>query len=174
LNYDLAKALEEQRLQDDDSEIVIILPKSLVIHVEEHSSIPDSYRVKIVYADGDNKVYKAPVLKYWKYSSTDLIENHLYPLLPLQLFLLRPKLDQFLKQPGNSGSVEMRRVMLQIENVAEKLADEAVVLRENGKLNGGDFESIMIAIDYLFNYLNERYDVNERLSEERLAYKEII
>ena len=38
-------------------------------------------------------LYEVDVMKYWEYNDEDLIERKMYPLIPLQLFNLRKKLN---------------------------------------------------------------------------------
>ena len=83
LRYDLDKAVENQRLTGNNKKIILYMPQSLVIHVEEHENIPDEYEALIVFADGDTKAFKVPVLKFWKLSDEYLIKHNLFPLLPL-------------------------------------------------------------------------------------------
>ena len=64
------------------------MPKSLAIHVEENDRIPkDFYMVKIIFTDENNQAqsidYKVPVVRYWEYDEKRLIDEKLYPLLPL-------------------------------------------------------------------------------------------
>ena len=97
LRYDINKAAENQLLSGNKDEFILYMPQSLVIHIEAHQSIPDEYKAVIVFADGDTKKFTVPVLKYWELSDEDLIRRNLFPLLPLQVFLLRAELDKLKK-----------------------------------------------------------------------------
>ena len=102
LDYDIRKAAEIQRLSGEtaaDGEAVYVLPKSIVIHIEKSESIPNEYKTKIVDVkpDGTEEVINrvVPVVRYWELSFEELVEKKLYPLLPMQVFLLRGKLKKF-------------------------------------------------------------------------------
>ena len=171
LRYDLDKAIENQRLTSDKDEIVLYMPQSLVIHVEAHENIPDEYKAIIVFADGDTKAFKVPVLKYWKLSENYLIEQNLFPLLPLQIFLLRAELDRLTK---NNDDQAKQAAILQARDIAERIAKESAKLNKSKKLINDDFKKILNVISNLFEHLNNRYKVNKNLNSEVKTMTELI
>ena len=112
LEYDIKKAAEIQRLGDKSGEKIYVLPKSIVIHVEGSKNIPDRYESQIVDIkdDGTKEIIHrvVPVIKYWELTEQDLIEQELYPLLPLQIFLLRDKLKTFSKEKDSEDKKKVR------------------------------------------------------------------
>ena len=71
----------------------LYFPKQKVIFFEENKNIEDSLKLMIVFGDEKEFLYEVDVMKYWEYNYKDLIEKKMYPLIPLQLFNLRKKLN---------------------------------------------------------------------------------
>jgi hypothetical protein len=170
--YDFKKAVENNRLTnnntDNDGEIVLYMPKSLVIHVEQNEKIPDDfYRIKIVFYDENNQEqivdYKIPVVRYWEYDSQRLIDEKLYPLLPLQLFLLRAELE---KMSRRKNPQDKQEIIEKIKVITDRIVREAHRLGDEGKITDEDIDKITTAIGELFKHLNYKYKVDEKLNEE--------
>lgn len=79
----LAKELTTLQEFSDREETIISIPKQLVIYIEEHKNIGDELKLRIVFPDGDEKQHIVPVMKYWQYKTSELLEKRLYPLLPV-------------------------------------------------------------------------------------------
>jgi len=162
LRYDINKAAENQLLSGNKDELILYMPQSLVIHIEAHQSIPNEYKAVIVFADGDTKKFTVPVLKYWELSDEDLIKRNLFPLLPLQIFLLRAELDKLTKD----NNVQAKHAaILRARDIAERIAKEAAGLNKTGRLIGADYRKVLKAIANLFIHLNDRYKGDENLNE---------
>ncbi len=58
--------------------------------------------MKMIFPDGQEVKYTIPVLKYWELDDKKLLEKKMYPLLPLQIFKLRSKLEQIKRSFGNT------------------------------------------------------------------------
>ena len=162
LRYDISKAAENQLLSGNKDEFILYMPQSLVIHIEAHENIPDEYKAVIVFADGETKRFTVPVLKYWELSDADLIERNLFPLLPLQIFLLRAELDKLTK---NNDVEAKHAAILKARDITEKIAKEAVNLNRAGRLMDADYRKVLGAIANLFIHLNNRYKGDENLNE---------
>ena len=162
LRYDISKAAENQLLSGNKDEFILYMPQSLVIHIEAHESIPNEYKAVIVFADGDTKRFTVPVLKYWELSEADLIERNLFPLLPLQIFLLRAELDKLTK---NNDEQSKHAAILRAFDIAKSIAEEAAGLNKAGRLLDEDYKRVLSAIEYLFRYLNKRYVGDTKLNE---------
>ncbi|GHV11598.1 hypothetical protein FACS1894219_03000 [Clostridia bacterium] len=162
LQYDFTKATKDQWLSDE-GKIILYMPQSLVIHIEESDTIPESYDTVIVFADGERKEYKIPILKYWLLRDQDLIDKKLYPLLPLQVYMLRSKLDKL----ARNGTKEARlAAILEAKDVVKRVAEEAVSLRDSGELPDEDFRKVIDMAGNLFDHLNNRYDKEHNLTTE--------
>ena len=166
LQYDMGKAVDIQRREQGGAggKIRLVMPKSVVIHVEESKDVPDEYEVEIVFADGDAKMYRVPVMKYWTYSAAELVESGMYPLLPLRVFLLRSELDKATK--ADKSSVAKKQAIMRAKDAAAEVAKEAERLFREGSLRADDYNTIMNVVRYLFVYLNNRYKANRLLNKE--------
>jgi len=167
INYDIEKAVENQRLESKSGIAEYILPKTIVIHVERGKSIPDNYEFNLIDIkdDGSKEIIHRviPVIKYWEMTEQDLIERQLYPLLPLQIFLLRGELKKYANEKDTKNK---RRLIEQIKELTEKIIVEAKNLAETGKINAGDDDRIVTALGRLIKYLNEQYNFDEKLNRE--------
>ena len=168
LEYDIKKAAEIQRLGNKSEEKIYVLPKSIVIHVEgTDESVPDCYESQIVDIkdDGSKEIIHrvVPVIKYWKLTDADLIKQQLYPLLPLQIFFLRGKLKKFAKEKGTE---DKRKVIQDIKDLTEKIIAKVKNLTQEKKINEGDDDRIITALNRLIKYLNKQYNFDENLNQE--------
>ena len=147
---------------------MLYMPKSLVIHVEHHKKIPkDRYRIKIIFIDENNQEsvmnYTVPVLRFWEYDEKQLIKEKLYPLLPLQLFMLRSELEKMSRRKNPQGK---RETIGKIKTVAERIVREAHRLGDIGEINDEDIEKITTAIGELFKHLNDKYKADSKMNTE--------
>jgi len=167
LEYDIKKADEHQRLENKSFVKRYVLPKSIVIHIEKGRNIPDCYESEIVdiKPDGSEEIIhrSVSVIKYWELSESDLIKRKLYPLLPMQVFLLRGELKKYAKSKNLKAKQE---VISKVKKLTEKIITEAHKLAQEGKIDDGDDDKIITALDKLIKYLNKQYDFDEKLNQE--------
>ena len=171
LRYDFSKAVEEQNLSGDRGEIILYMPRSLVIHIEPHKNIPDEYSAVIVFADGETKRYSVPVLKYWELTDEQIIGKGLVPLLPLKIFLMREELERLAK--GGTAK-ERRAAMHRAQGITEQTAKKAKELYDDGRLTDADYGKVRSAMAYLFMHLNKRYEGDKSLNEGVKSMLEVI
>ena len=163
--YDIMKAISNWRLDGKTtSEPEIFMPKSIVIHIEGGSRVPqEHHRVKLIMADGNIVNYTVPVMRYWEYDKSRLIQENLYTLLPLQVFMLRDELDRMTAR----GDEEARQAaILKARDIATNIINEIINIYKGGKISFYDVDKIMLAVKELFTHLNKRYSVNEKLNTE--------
>ena len=86
LEYGISKAKEIAKCVGDQEETVFYIPKQLVIFIEQNPSIKDELRLRLIFPDGQEVKYRVPIMKYWEYGKEEILEQKLYPLLPLQVF----------------------------------------------------------------------------------------
>jgi len=166
--YGFKKAKELAKYSGDDpEEIVIFIPKQLVIFVEENRNIKDELKMKLVFPDGQEVKYIVPTMKYWEYSDIDIMQNKMYPLLPLQVFKLRYKMEQIKKKHGVESS-ELRETIMEAKKLSEIISREGSQLFNNDEIDGEDFHKILLAVSNIFEYLNTKYLNDEKLNEEVL------
>lgn len=90
--FGFSKAKEHAKYKNQN-ETILYIPKQLVLFIEENNKIPNEISMKLIYPNGEEVKYIVTTLKYWQYTKADLVEQKLYPLLPLQVFLLRHKME---------------------------------------------------------------------------------
>ena len=117
----------------------------------------------IVFGDEKEFLYEVDVMKYWEYNGKDLIEKKMYPLIPLQLFNLRKKLN-YAKKKNDINKI--KELSIVARNLAEKLAIESKELFDQDEILGEDFHSMLLAIQNLIEYLNRNYIDDENLEKE--------
>lgn len=168
LEYGISKAKEIAKYEGDQEETVFYIPKQLVIFIEENPNIKDELRLRLVFPDGQEIRYVVPVMKYWEYSKEDILEQKLYPLLPLQVFKLRYQMER-IKKRKNHTEQKLRDLIQEAQQIVENISNEAVRLFENEEIDGEDLHKILLANEELFRYLNSRYVKDEKLNEEVLS-----
>ena len=162
--YGVKKAKEILRNNPED-EKVIYIPKQLVMFIEENKNIKDELKMKLIFPDNQEINYIVPVLKCWEYDDKRIIEEKMYPLLPLQVFKLRYKMES-IKRNKNNNVKQLDKEILEAKEVAEIVAREGRKLYDNNEIDGEDLHKILLAIGNLFEYLNKKYGDDEKLSEE--------
>jgi len=164
--YGFKKAKELVKSSGDNTEeIVFYIPKQLVIFVEQNKNIKDELKMKLVFPDGQEIKYAVPTMKYWEYSDIDIMQDKMYPLLPLQVFKLRYKMEQIKKKHGE-GSLELKETIMEAKRISEIISKEGSQLFNSGEIDGDDLHRILLAVANLFEYLNTRYGEDEKLNEE--------
>ena len=148
---------------DGDNIKRLYFPKQKVILFEENKNIEDSLKLMIVFGDEKEFLYEVDVMKYWEYNDKDLIEKKMYPLIPLQLFNLRKKLN-YAKKKNDINKI--KELSIVARNLAEKLAIESKELFDQDEILGEDFHSMLLAIQNLIEYLNRNYIDDENLEKE--------
>ncbi|OLN32241.1 hypothetical protein [Desulfosporosinus metallidurans] len=168
LEYSISKAKEIAKYEGDQEETVFYIPKQLVIFIEQNSSIKDELRLKLIFPDGQEINYRVPVMKYWEYSKEEILEQKLYPLLPLQVFKLRYQMEK-IKNRKNHTEHELQELIQKAQQIVEEISNEAARLFKAEEIDGEDLHKILLANEELFRYLNSRYVNDEKLNEEVLS-----
>lgn len=166
--YDFFKAKENyQRNKEkyDTDEIIFYMPKSIVMYIEENNKISNQINMKIVFPDKQEVIYKVPVMKCWEYTTQEMVKEKLYPLLPLQLFKLRKNLIK-LNREKQKNKDKINTQIMEVMETARTTAEEITKLQENKKIKPEDMHTILLAIDNLFQYLNNNYGNDTKLNEE--------
>lgn len=173
LEYGISKAKEVAKYVGDQEETVFYIPKQLVIFIEQNSSIKDELRLRLIFQDGQEVEYRVPVMKYWEYGKEEILEQKLYPLLPLQVFKLRYHMER-IKQRKTHTEQELRELIEKAQQIVEEMANEAARLFKAEEIDGGDLHKILLANEELFRYLNSRYVNDEKLNEEVLSMTRLL
>ena len=112
-------------------------------------------------------------MKYWEYGKAEILEQKLYPLLPLQVFKLRYQMEK-IKLRKTPTEQELRGLIEKAQRIAEEMANEAARLFKAKEIDGGDLQKILLANEELFRYLNGRYVNDEKLNEEVLSMTRLL
>lgn len=168
LEYGISKAKEIANYEGNQEETVFYIPKQLVIFIEQNLSIKDELRLKLIFPDGQEVNYRVPVMKYWEYSQEEILEQKLYPLLPLQVFKLRYQMEK-IKTRKNHTKQELYELIQKAQQIVEDISTEAARLFHTEEIDGEDLHKILLANEELFRYLNGRYVNDEKLNEEVLS-----
>ena len=166
LEYGFGKAKELQKYENkDDEEIVLYIPKQLVIFIEQNNNIQDELKMRLVFPNGQEIKYIVPVMKYWEYDDKKLVEKRMYPLLPLQVFKLRYSLESLKRRKGDHKQKQIE-LIYQAKELTKTIGEEAVKLFDAEEIDGDDLERILLANAILFEYLNNKYVQIDNLNEE--------
>ena len=159
LQYGIQKAIEKLEANDD----VLVIPHQKVIFMEKNAAVPDKLRSLIVFPDGQEVNYEVEVLKYWEYSKEDLVEQKMYPLIPLQLFKLRKDIRNAFHR---NDQKRLDALAQKLREVATDVSRTTVELFEEDEIIGGDLHKMLLAVDNLSKYLNRTYLKNDELEAE--------
>lgn len=175
--YGFKKAKELARCEgknsSEDDETTIYIPKQLVMFIEENKNIKDELKMKLVFPDGQIINYRVPVLKCWEYDDKRFIEEKMYPLLPLQIFKLRYKMES-INRRTNGDKNKLKEEILNAKELAQVVANESKSLYDEEKIDGEDLHKILLAVSNLFEYLNTRYGDDKELNKEVLKMTETL
>ena len=175
--YGFKKAKELSKCGGDknteDDETVIYIPKQLVMFIEENKNIKDELKMKLVFPDDQIINYKVPVIKCWEYDDKRFIEEKMYPLLPLQIFKLRYKMES-INRRTNGDKNKLKEEILNAKELAQVVANESKSLYDEEKIDGEDLHKILLAVSNLFEYLNTRYGDDKELNKEVLKMTETL
>lgn len=92
-----------------------------------------------------------------------LIENKMYPLIPLQIFLLRKKIA---KAKRSNDINKIKYFSNEILNLSWKIGSESTELLNKEAIEFEDYEKMLIAIKSLVEYFKDNYIDDETLIEE--------
>ncbi len=162
--YGFSKAREIAGLDRNRAETTIYIPRQLVIYIEQHKDITDELKLRIVYPDDDEKSYTIPVMKYWEYKTSDLLEKKLYPLLPLQVFKLRRKLNLLKKRKHTP--LQLQEILYEARGIAEEVGGVSRRLYEKEIITGEDLNRILTALSNLVRYLHSKYGYVRHIVKE--------
>ena len=166
--YGFEKACESVEIYEKGEVGRLDFPRQLVIFVEENKNITDELLLTIGLPDGNDIIYKVPVMKYWKYSVEELEEKKMYALLPLQVFKSRKKMDSICK---SKKSDDEKRQLIQKEfrelaMTIQKIIDSLKGLDRKQEIIISDLEKILRVIENIAEYLYKKYGEYAKFSKE--------
>jgi hypothetical protein len=161
--YDFEAALQfAQRNKTGD--VVIDLPKSIVIYWETTRTTPDEHTVTLNFPDGDSKVYRVPTFKMLKHTLNDIEERKLALLIPFYVLKLRKQVTNALERKTKrhellaSYSQEMGKTVKQIQITLKKAVKAKLLTKADEMAIIGCVE---IIIKYCYGAIHEFQEVTE-------------
>lgn len=136
--------------------------------IEENKNIKDELKMRLVFPDGQIINYRVPVVKCWEYDDKRIIDERMYPLLPLQIFKLRHEMESIKRSSSTLNKQKLHEAILNAKETAQTVANESKMLYDEEKIDGEDLHKILLAVSNLFEYLNNKYGDDEKLNEEVL------
>lgn len=105
-------------------------------------------------------------MKYWEYTDRDLIQKKLYILLPLQIFKFRKELERVSKTKSKDKINHLDAILDKAKEMAFSIMNYSKELYDSNEIYDSDFEKILLAVENLIKYINDRYVNNKKVQEE--------
>jgi hypothetical protein len=165
IEYALMKSISNYRQHGKtNGETILYTPKSIIIQIDGGSSVPEEkYVAKVANDKGEMLEFSFPVLRYFDYSKDKLISEHLYVLLPLQIYRLRSELDRMTKKGDEQAR---QKAIIKAQKLTETITKDIIKLNKRDEISSYDMNRILLALQELFAHLNNRYQVNSELNTE--------
>lgn len=126
------------------------LPETAVVFLKNHRNLP--IEGTITYRKGEQQLtHTIPFLKVGEYSLEQLLDRHLYILLPFYLM----RYEHAIKHTQNKYEL--------IESEAFKVYDNIVKAYENGNLTKTECENIIVLCKDVINEMSKNTNIHERL-----------
>ena len=114
--YDFSIALELAQKNNETFEIEF--PQSCVLYIRNHRerSLPDYHEAIVKFADGQQIVYRVPILRAQNYTVDSIFEKKLLILLPYHIL----RYESFLKNSGNNTK-RLEQLLADYQKISAKL-----------------------------------------------------
>ena len=114
--YDFSIALELAQKNNETFEIEF--PQSCVLYIRNHRerSLPDYHKAIVKFADGQQIVYRVPILRAQNYTVDSIFEKRLLILLPYHIL----RYESFLKNSG-SNSKKLEQLLTDYQKINDAL-----------------------------------------------------
>ena len=114
--YDFSIALELAQKNNETFEIEF--PQSCVLYIRNHRerSLPDYHEAIVKFADGQQIVYRVPILRAQNYTVDSIFEKKLLILLPYHIL----RYESFLKNSG-SNTKKLEQLLADYQKISAKL-----------------------------------------------------
>ena len=165
--YGFEKGVELAKSSRSKDQTVISFPQQLVIFLEKNEAIEDFLSFNLRLSERTAMDYIVPVMRYWTYSSDELVKSRMYALLPLQVFLFR----KAMKAIANSSKADSEKSRLitdqfiQLEQTIKSFIEELVKL-SNLDMNMQELDGILSALQNLTEYLYSHYGEYKTFKEK--------
>ena len=114
--YDFSIALELAQKNNETFEIEF--PQSCVLYIRNHRkhSLPDYHEAIVKFADGQQIVYRVPILRAQNYTVDSIFEKRLLILLPYHIL----RYESFLKNSGNNTK-KLEQLLTDYQKISDAL-----------------------------------------------------
>ena len=114
--YDFSIALELAQKNNETFEIEF--PQSCVLYIRNHRkrSLPDYHEAIVKFADGQQIVYRVPILRAQNYTVDSIFEKRLLILLPYHIL----RYESFLKNSG-TNSKKLEQLLTDYQKISDAL-----------------------------------------------------
>ena len=114
--YDFSIALELAQKNNETFEIEF--PQSCVLYIRNHRkrSLPDYHEAIVKFADGQQIVYRVPILRAQNYTVDSIFEKRLLILLPYHIL----RYESFLKNSG-SNTKKLKQLLTDYQKINDAL-----------------------------------------------------
>ena len=116
LEYDFSIALELAQKNNETFEIEF--PQSCVLYIRNHRerSLPDYHEAIVRFADGQQILYRVPILRAQNYTVDSIFEKRLLILLPYHIL----RYESFLKNSG-TNSKKLEQLLTDYQKISDAL-----------------------------------------------------
>ncbi len=116
IEYDFSIALELAQKNNETFEIEF--PQSCVLYIRNHRkrSLPDYHEAIVKFADGQQIVYRVPILRAQNYTVDSIFEKRLLILLPYHIL----RYESFLKNSG-TNSKKLEQLLTDYQKISDAL-----------------------------------------------------
>jgi hypothetical protein len=161
--YDFEAALKTaQRSKTGD--VVMDLPRSIVLYWETTKTTPNEHKVTIRAPDGAGMTYRVPTYKVLDHTLEDIEHQKLLLLLPFYMLKLRKQVGNALKRKTNQHELlngyakEMEKTVRQIQEILNKSAKTRLLTKDDKM---GIIGFIDVILGYCYGKIKEFEEVSE-------------
>ena len=164
-NYGYNIGLSHPNGTDADGRRILKFPYQLVVFLDERPGIRNTIEVLLVFPDGQELIYRVPILKIRKYTVNDLINRGLYLLLPFKIFEVRKRFEAAWNAKTNK---EERKTSATDEllHVTDSLMHEVDRLYREGTLNSTGKDAIVSATGEIYYHMSAKYSLTEEINKK--------
>ena len=154
--YDFSIALELAQKNNETFEIEF--PQSCVLYIRNHRerSLPDYHEAIVKFADGQQIVYRVPLLRAQNYTVDSIFEKRLLILLPYHIL----RYESFLKNSG-SNTKKLEQLLTDYQKISDALE------QSTDDKKSSLYIDIIILIDKIADHIipKDNVKVRERLGD---------
>lgn len=161
-SFERAVALDYYR---DKNRIIIDFPEPYLLLIEEED-VGDSLTLEIRVPKKEPYELDIKLLKYWNYDLSQLYEENMYFLYPLQIFKLRKAMEEVYRRNDSEKEImlqELHENLLEVADNSVRAIDKAY---ENGKIDLGTYNEMIKVLSNINAYLVDIYKLPEEYEEE--------